>query len=134
MLCPQCKSKKTVKNGIAKLKQRFLCKSCNYQFTIAEKYVPKDKKSNYGKRALHLLLEGFSMNETAKMLNIAPSTMQDWQKEWKTALILNSANASEKYSYDEIIHYLNAKKSIKGYTCLLIDLDTDVSFICSSKL
>ncbi|MBE9175199.1 IS1 family transposase, partial [Synechocystis salina LEGE 06155] len=31
--CPQCGHEHVVKNGLVKGKQRFKCKSCQYQFT-----------------------------------------------------------------------------------------------------
>jgi transposase-like protein len=67
--CPQCGRGNVVKNGFVKGKQRFKCKSCQYQFTNPSK--ERGKPLWMKLEAVLLYMSGMSMNATAKLLGVS---------------------------------------------------------------
>ncbi len=131
MNCPTCKSEHTVKNGIAKQKQRYLCKNCNYQFLDYENKESLSIKNASKRKALHLFLEGLSLREVARILQIAPTTLANWKKEWKSLSLkaIENPTKPENLDYPQSIKYIKARKNTSTYAMLWLDLETDVSFI-----
>jgi transposase-like protein len=131
LYCPQCKANSIVKNGMIKNRQRFLCKICNYQFTFHDKNAPKIKNASLKRRALHLLLEGIALREIARMLQIAPSTLSNWKKQWNKSYIkfLIRKTSPVELDYKNSIHYLEKRRSHQAYNILWIDMETDVSLM-----
>lgn len=130
MACPQCNAEKVIKNGNAKQKQRYLCKSCNYQFTIGKAKHKTDPKISFKRRALHLMLEGVSIRKIADILSVAPTTIANWKKEWSKIPSFQKFEKPEIYNYADSLKYITAKQHSENYTFLILDLETDISFMC----
>lgn len=131
MNCPTCKSSHIVKNGSAKQKQRYLCKNCNYQFLDYENKESLTIKNATKRKAFHLLLEGVSLRETARILQIAPTTLYNWEKEFELINLksLEKTTKPEQLDYAQFRKYTNARRNAFNYIMLWLDLETDVSFI-----
>lgn len=131
MVCPQCNSEKVIKNGNVKQQQRYLCKSCNFQFLPHKNKQKTDPKITFKRRALHLMLEGLSIRKIADILSIAPTTIANWKKQWNhpkfTALI--KTTPPEYLDYNGSLNYITSRKNTLDYTILWMDLATDISFI-----
>lgn len=67
LLCPRCRDSAGRKDGSVRGKQRYLCKSCGYRFTMHLAKIDKDMK----RRVVLLYLLGFSLREASKMLLIS---------------------------------------------------------------
>ena len=75
--CPECTAKRTVKNGhIHTGKQRYLCRTCGYQFVEH----PTDKRISQDTRELidRLLLERISMAGIARAVQVSEQWLQDY--------------------------------------------------------
>ena len=56
MDCPKCKSTHYCKDGIVKGRQRYLCRGCQYRYTVMQRAGTADKAMK--RQALELYLEG----------------------------------------------------------------------------
>ena len=73
--CKRCGSEHYVKNGMARDKQRYLCKQCGLNFTDTP---PPGKPLVLKVTAVLLYISGLSMNRTAKILGVSAPTIMDW--------------------------------------------------------
>ncbi|MDR3344575.1 MAG: helix-turn-helix domain-containing protein [Oscillospiraceae bacterium] len=71
--CGKCGGKRCVKAGFVKGAQRYKCKNCGRQFTQLT-----DRNAAKRAFALYLYAAGLSMNAIAHMLDVAPSTVLRW--------------------------------------------------------
>lgn len=79
IVCPKCRNwNEVVKSGFVNNKQRFLCKSCNYNFTVRK--VGKKINNYYIVKAIQLYLEGLSLREIENVLGVSHSTISNWIK------------------------------------------------------
>jgi transposase len=111
--CPRCKSTNFRKDGIVKEKQRYLCKDCNYHFTVKQRGKPDDVKRN----ALHLYLEGLGFRSIGRYLGVSHVAVFNWIKAFGEKLdMFRSSTEIEVIELDEMHTYIRQKK-------LLLDLD-----------
>ncbi|MFA5619343.1 MAG: helix-turn-helix domain-containing protein [Weeksellaceae bacterium] len=81
MICPRCSNQESiVKSGIVNQKQRYLCKNCNYHFTVQKSGKRID--NYYIIKAVQLYLEGISLREIENVLGVSHSTISNWIKEY----------------------------------------------------
>lgn len=79
VICPKCSNEESiVKSGIVNEKQRYLCKSCAYHFTVRK--VGKKIDNYYIVKAIQLYLEGLSLREIERVLGVSHSTISNWIK------------------------------------------------------
>ena len=76
--CPKCPQKNIVKSGIINERQRFLCKDCNYYFTV--KKLGKQIDDYFVTKALQLYLEGLSFREIERIIGVSHVTISSWIK------------------------------------------------------
>lgn len=76
--CPKCQSDSIVKSGIIKDRQRYLCKSCNYYFTVNK--LGKKIDDYYVTKALQLYLEGLSFREIERIIGVSHVSISNWVK------------------------------------------------------
>lgn len=76
MECPKCKSKTSVKDGIVKGRQRYLCKECKYRYTVEYRGKPNSLK----KLALQLYLEGLGFRNISRILKVSNVSVLNWIK------------------------------------------------------
>ena len=67
--CPKCQSDSIVKSGVIKDRQRYLCKSCNYYFTVNK--LGKKIDDYYVTKALQLYLEDLSFREIERIFGVS---------------------------------------------------------------
>ncbi|AGF51677.1 transposase [Synechocystis sp. PCC 6803] len=125
--CPQCGHGNVVKNGFVKDKQRFKCKSCQYQFTNLSK--ERGKPLWMKLEAVLLYMSGMSMNATAKLLGVSTQSVLNWIRDFGEANYEKPApDSAIVVELDELWHFLQAKKTSYGsgrhMTVLLGDSST----------
>jgi transposase len=122
--CPNCNSSDFRKDGIVKQKQRYLCKSCKYRFTVANIGKPDDVKRD----ALILYLEGLGFRSIGRVLKVSHVSVFNWIKSFGEKLdSLRSSDEIEVVEIDEMHTYIGSKKTTVGSGLLLIDMGNDSS-------
>lgn len=121
-VCPKCNKTDIVKSGIIKDRQRFLCKSCNYYFTVNK--LGKRIDQYYVTKALQLYLEGLSFREIERIIGVSHVTVSNWVKEFK----LKRPNATDYhptykiYNHLELVEFLKNKDHLKGAGMIITEL------------
>lgn len=128
MNCPKCNSECHVKDGIVKGKQRFLCKNCNYRYTVAYRGKPDTLK----RLALHMYLEGLGFRSIGRIIGVSNVTIMKWIKSYGKDIeqIQKEDKPLEIVEMDELHTYVGLKKTIVGYGWLLIGLGENILTSC----
>ena len=122
--CPKCKSTNFRKDGIVKSKQRFLCKDCQYRFTVEE--IGKSEKTK--RDALMLYLEGLGFRSIGRFLEVSHVAVFNWIKEMgETVEDLRSSKEIEVVEIDEMHTFIGSKKTTAGCGLLLIEMGSNSS-------
>lgn len=78
MICPRCKTKESVKNGMLRGIQRPHCKACGFNFSVELKSTAK---SEDGKRqALLMYLAGLGFHSIGRTLKVSHVSVLNWVK------------------------------------------------------
>ena len=86
--CPQCQSKKVVKSGVVKERQRYKCKDCGYHFTVNK--IGKQIDMYYVTKALQLYLEGLTYREIERILGVSHVSVMNWVKKYNIHKVKNT--------------------------------------------
>lgn len=124
--CPRCQSTERVKNGHINGRQRYRCKGCKYDYSVAQKStaVSADKK----RLAIEMYLEGMGFNSIGRILKVSHVSVQKWVKKYGKKLEeLKSDQSIEVVEIDEMHSYIFSKKTTFGYGLLLIDMGKNSS-------
>lgn len=74
--CPRCHSKSIRLNGKARQKQRYLCKYCHYNFTVAT--LERGFSQETRDQALELHRQGMSFRAIERLLGISHVSVMNW--------------------------------------------------------
>lgn len=113
-VCPRCQDVNIVKAGIIKERQRYLCKSCNYYFTVNK--VGKKIDDYYVTKALQLYLEGLSYREIERILGVSHVSVSSWVKKYNISRPPHSDfhPTYKVFKQSELLDYLSKENNIKG--------------------
>lgn len=120
--CPKCQNEKIVKSGIVNKKQRYLCKNCNYFFTVNK--VGKKIDDYYVTKALQLYLEGLSYREIERIIGVSHVSISNWIKSFNIKKPVNT-NYHPTYkilNHLELIEYIKDKKTLSGAGMIITEL------------
>ncbi len=122
LACPKCQSDKIVKSGVNKDRQRFLCKKCNYYFTVNK--LGKKIDDYYVVKALQLYLEGLSYREIERIIGVSHVTVSNWVKEYK---IKKPSHGDYHPTYKifnhlELVEYVKKKNLLSGAGMIITEL------------
>jgi len=118
MKCPKCGNQHYVKAGFNHNRQRYKCKNCKYQFTQT-----KDKNATKRAFALYLYVVGLSMNAIGRMLNVEPSTILYWVRNFALKTYEKPTPQGEIIiELDEVWHFLRSKKTRSGCGRHIVEL------------
>ena len=122
LACPRCQDNNIVKSGVIKDRQRYLCKKCNYFFTVNK--IGKKIDNYYVTKALQLYLEGLSFREIERIIGVSHVTVSNWIKEFN---IKKPAQADYHPTYKifnhlELIEYLKNKDQLSGAGMIITEL------------
>jgi transposase-like protein len=110
MRCFKCGSECCVKAGFNHNRQRYKCRNCGFQFTQIQ-----DKNATKRAFALYLYVIGLSMNAIGRMLNVEPSTILYWVRNFALKTCQKPTPQGEVViELDEMWHFLRSKKTGSG--------------------
>ncbi len=112
--CPKCQQKNIVKSGIINKRQRFLCKDCNYYFTV--KKLGKQIDDYFVTKALQLYLEGLSFREIERIIGVSHVTISSWIKKYNIKRPPHSEfhTTYKVFKQNELIEFMQNEENIKG--------------------
>jgi insertion element IS1 protein InsB len=108
--CPRCQCKTFTKNGKNNNKQRYQCKQCAYNFTIAKLRHGIDQQ--YVALCLKLYLEGMGFRAIERVVGVSHVSVINWVKKYGKALT-HASEQGKKLSaveLDELCSYVGSKK------------------------
>ena len=112
--CPKCKEKNVVKSGVINNRQRFLCKDCNYNFTV--KKLGKQIDDYYVTKALQLYLEGLSYREIERIIGVSHNTVSSWIKKYNITRPPHPDfhPVYKVFKQNELLEYMSKEENLKG--------------------
>ena len=112
--CPKCQQKNIVKSGIINERQWFLCKDCNYYFTV--KKLGKQIDDYFVTKALQLYLEGLSFREIERIIGVSHVTISSWIKKYNIKRPPHSEfhTTYKVFKQNELIEFMQNEENIKG--------------------
>ena len=113
--CKNCQSAETTKNGKARNKQRYKCKSCGYNFVEGHAHYGEKKQA---KKAIVVMLYALgkgSYRGLGHIFGISNGTVQNWVKEAERTLPEGElSEAITEIEFDEMWHYIGKKNGSCG--------------------
>jgi len=122
LACPKCQNKQVVKSGVIKDRQRYLCKKCNYYFTVNK--IGKKIDDYYVTKALQLYLEGLSFREIERIIGVSHVTVSNWVKEFniKKTVHADYHPTYKIFNHFELVEYLKNKNQLSGAGMIITEL------------
>lgn len=122
LTCPKCQNNHIIKSGIINSKQRYLCKKCNYFFTVNK--LGKKIDDYYVTKALQLYLEGLSFREIERIIGVSHVTVSSWVKTFniKKPSHANYHPTYKIFSHLELLEYLKNKQLLSGAGMIITEL------------
>jgi transposase-like protein len=122
LTCPKCQNNHIIKSGIINSKQRYLCKKCNYFFTVNK--IGKKIDDYYVTKALQLYLEGLSFREIERIIGVSHVTVSNWVKTFniKKPSHANYHPTYKIFSHLELVEYLKNKQLLSGAGMIITEL------------
>ncbi len=117
--CPKCNSGQIVKSGIIHDCQRYKCKNCNYHFTVGQRGLP----ARYKRMAIHLWLEGLSIRNVGRILNISAVATGKWVNPVKDELAKYRKPKITSKELHSVEHFMITKNMFQQYGWLVIGLE-----------
>jgi len=120
--CPRCQSEHIIKSGRVKDRQRFLCKDCEYHFTVNK--MGKRIDDYYVVKALQLYLQGMGYRQIERILGVSHVTVMKWVKQYFNSVPQRSREGMEYeiMNMDELSKYMQKRENLDGYGYVLTHL------------
>ena len=122
LICPKCQGNHIIKSGVINSKQRYLCKKCNYFFTVNK--IGKKIDDYYVTKALQLYLEGLSFREIERIIGVSHVTIANWVKSYniKKPSHANYHPTYKIFSHLELLEHLKNKQLLSGAGMIITEL------------
>jgi transposase len=131
MECKRCEETESVKNGVVRGKQRWLCKSCGCNFTEGDR---RKERCTSQQKALAVLLVcmGLSFRAAGRIVGVVSNTAMVWFRTFAQSLELPEISGTvEVVEMDEMWHFVQKKRTNSGsgkpQRLLLVQLDSSMS-------
>jgi transposase len=115
VICKNCGSKQSVKNGIVAGKQRYLCKECGCNFREGD---ARTNEKIAAKKALCILFYAMakgSFRMLGKILNTDHTLIYRWIRAFAEGLPEAALNGEiSQMEFDEMWHFIGSKKESFG--------------------
>lgn len=120
--CPKCQGNQIVKSGIIKDRQRYLCKSCQYYFTVNK--LGKKIDDYYVTKALQLYLEGISYREIERIIGVSHVTVSNWVKAYKVKKPAQTDYhpTYKIFNHPELVEFFKNKGNMTGAGMIITEL------------
>lgn len=120
--CPQCDHNVFTKSGFVKGRQRYKCKKCNYNFSVAKKGRALDRQIVI--KALQLYLEGVSYREIERILGVSHVSVMNWVKKYNIPRLESDAYAPtyQLMNHSELLTYIINRENLKSGSSLITDI------------
>lgn len=120
--CPKCNKFGVVKSGILNERQRYKCKSCQYNFTVFK--MGKRIDDYYVTKALQLYLEGLSYREIERIIGVSHVSISNWVRQYK---INKPPHPNYHPTYKILNHielqdFLKSKENLLGAGMIITEL------------
>lgn len=123
MECKQCKSDRIIKNGRAKNKQRYHCKSCGVNFVQGDGRRGKNEEKK--KLAIKLYLENMGFRAIGRVVGMSNVAVLKWVRAAGELVETYHHQRGgqeqipvEVMELDELWHYIGKKKEAMGLDSL----------------
>jgi len=122
LTCPKCQGNSIVKSGVINSKQRYLCKKCNYFFTVNK--LGKKIDDYYVTKAMQLYLEGLSYREIERIIGVSHVTISNWVKTFniKKPSHGNYHPTYKIFNHLELVEYIKNKELLSGAGMIITEL------------
>ena len=122
LACPKCQGNHIIKSGVINNKQRYLCKKCNYFFTVNK--IGKKIDDYYVTKALQLYIEGLSFREIERIIGVSHVTVANWVKSYniKKPSHANYHPTYKIFSHLELLEHLKNKQLLSGAGMIITEL------------
>ena len=122
LACPKCQGNHIIKSGVINNKQRYLCKKCNYFFTVNK--IGKKIDDYYVTKALQLYLEGLSFREIERIIGVSHVTVSNWVKSFniKKPSQGNYHPTYKIFNHLELVEYIKNKDLLSGAGMIITEL------------
>jgi transposase len=81
-----------------------------------------------------MYLEGFGFRSIGRILKISYGTVYSWIKQWGASISFpRREKSAETVALEELLAYIESKKSTEGHRLLLIDLEKEISFFSTDS-
>lgn len=130
MNCAKCKSGKSTKNGVLNGVQRYKCKDCGFNFTVAFKSTakPEDVK----RQALLMYLEGLGFHSIGRILRVSHVSVINWIRKYgKDVDEIRNEKPVEIMELDELHTYVGHKKTTDGFGLVLAETKKNTLILSS---
>ena len=120
MKCVRCGSDDKIKNGVLQGVQRYKCKTCGYNYTVAFRRGtrPADQK----RMALLMYLEGIGFRSIGRILNVHNTTVYRWIRNFGEQIdVIRNDKPVSIMELDELHTYVGHKKTIDGFGLVLAE-------------
>ena len=118
MDCTRCGSINKVKRGVVNGRQRYTCKDCGYNYTVAQKSTSKPDSVKRQALALYLvrkdsLGEGLGFRSIGRILKVSHVSVYNWIKSYGSKLEnIRSGTDIEVVEIDELHTYIGKKTTV----------------------
>lgn len=127
--CPRCQSNHIIKSGRVKERQRFLCKDCEYHFTVNK--MGKRIDDYYVVKALQLYLQGMGYRQIERILGVSHVTVMKWVKQYFNQVPQRHHEGVEFeiMNIDDLSKYMQKRENLENYGYVLSHLGCKVLVI-----
>ena len=114
-VCPNCGSKNTVRNGVTKKRQRYLCRDCKKTFgDFNDTPMFRTKFPQKWSKFAECMLKGYSLRRTADILGVSHVSLFYWRHK-----LLSALSQKENVSFSGIVemdetYFLESEKGRKN--------------------
>ncbi|CAM3849745.1 transposase [Flavobacterium branchiophilum] len=122
LACPKCQNTTLSKSGVINSKQRYLCKKCNYYFTVNK--LGKKIDDYYVTKSLQLYLEGLSYREIERIIGVSHVTISNWVKAFKIKKPShgNYHPTYKIFNHTELVEFIKKKEQLSGAGMIITEL------------
>jgi hypothetical protein len=107
---------------MAKGKQRYKCRDCNYFFSVMKE--GKNIDPYYVIKALQLYIEGVTLREIERILGVSHVSVMNWIRRYNISAPekLEYRPTYKVFTHAELIDFFSDKETLKSSGCMITEL------------